>query len=44
VAFPGSRVSLTSEASLLVITPHLIPPDLPKGYDYTLEPAHPTAG
>ena len=44
VAFPGSRVSLTSEASLLVITPHLRSPDLPRDHDYTLEPGHPTPG
>ena len=44
MAFLGSRVLLTSEASLLVITPHLSPPDFPKGHDYTLEPRHPTLG
>jgi hypothetical protein len=37
-------VSLTSEASFLVITPHLRPPDFPKGHDYRLEPGHPTPG
>ena len=44
MAFPGSRVSLASAASRLVITPHLSPPDLPEGHDYTLEPGHPTPG
>ena len=44
MAFPGSRVSLASAASSLVITPHLRPPDLPKGHDYKLEPGHPTPG
>ncbi len=44
VAFPGSRVSLTSAASRLVITPHLSRPDLPRQHDYTLEPGHPTPG
>ena len=44
VAFPGSRVSLTSAASRLVITPHLSRPDLPRQHDYMLEPGHPTPG
>ena len=44
MAFPGSRVSLTSGASTLVITPHLSPADLPTRHDYRLEPAYPTAG
>ena len=44
MAFPGSRVSLTSEASFLVITPHLSPADLPTRHDYRLEPGHPTPG
>ncbi len=44
VAFPGSRVSLTSAASRLVITPQLSPPDLPRGHAYMLEPGHPTPG
>ena len=44
MAFPGSRVSLTSAASRLVITPHLSRPDLPRRHDYTLEPGHPTPG
>ena len=44
VAFPGSRVSLTSAASRLVVTPHLSRPDLPGQHDYTLEPGHPTPG
>ena len=44
VAFPGSRVSLTSAASRLVITPHLSRPDLPKQHVYTLQPGHPTPG
>ena len=44
MAFPGSRVSLTSEASFLVITPHLRSPDLPKDHDYRLEPGYPTPG
>ena len=42
VAFPGSRVSLTSEASLLVITSHLSPADLPTRHGYRLEQTHPT--
>src|SRR4249920_3286962 len=29
---------------MLVITPWLRPPDLPKGHVYTLEPGHPTPG
>ena len=44
MAFPGSRVSLASEASFLVITPHLSPADLPTGHDYRLEPGCPTPG
>ena len=44
MAFPGSRVSLTSEASFLVITPHLSPADLPTRHDYRLEPGYPTPG
>ena len=44
VAFPGSRVSLASAASRLVITPQLSPPDLPRGHAYTLEPGRPTPG
>ena len=44
MAFPGSRVSLTSAASRLVITPQLSPPDLPKEHAYTLEPGRPTPG
>ena len=44
MAFPGSRVSLTSAASSLVITPHLSPADLPTRHDYRLEPGHPTPG
>ena len=44
VAFPGSRVLLTSAASRLVITPQLSPPDLPRGHAYMLEPGHPTPG
>ena len=44
VAFPGSRVSLTSAASRLVITSHLSPADLPTRHDYRLEPGHPTPG
>ena len=44
VAFPGSRVSLTSAASRLVITPHLRSPDLPRDHDYMLEPGYPTPG
>ncbi len=44
MAFPGSRVSLTSAASGLVITSHLSPADLPTGHDYRLEPGHPTPG
>ena len=44
MAFPGSRVSLTSAASRLVVTPHLSRPDLPRQHDYTLEPGHPTPG
>ena len=44
VAFPGSRVSLASAASRLVITPHLSPVDLPARHDYRLEPGHPTPG
>ncbi len=44
MAFPGSRVSLTSEASFLVITPHLSPADLPARHDYRLEPGCPTPG
>ena len=44
MAFPGSRVSLASEASLLVVTPHLSPADLPTGHDYRLEPGRPTPG
>ena len=44
MAFPGSRVSLTSAASRLVITPHLSPADLPTRHDYRLEPGHPTPG
>ena len=43
-AFPGSRVSLTSAASRLVITPHLRSPDLPRDHDYRLEPGRPTPG
>ena len=44
MAFPGSRVSLTSAASGLVITSHLSPADLPTGHGYGLEPGHPTPG
>ena len=44
MAFPGSRVSLTSAASCLVITPHLSPADLPTRHDYRLEPTYPTVG
>ena len=44
MAFPGSRVSLTSCASTLVITPHLSPADLPTRHDYTLEPPIQTGG
>ena len=44
MAFLGSRVSLTSSASRLVITPQLSPPDLPKGHAYMLKPGHPTPG
>ena len=44
MAFPGSRVSLTSSASRLVITPHLSPADLPTRHDYRLEPTYPTVG
>ena len=44
MAFPGSRVSLTSAASRLVITSHLSPADLPTRHDYRLEPGHPTPG
>ena len=44
VAFPGSRVSLASSASRLVITSHLSPADLPTRHDYELEPGHPTPG
>ncbi len=42
MAFPGSRVSLTSSASRLVITPHLSPADLPTRHDYRLEQTYPT--
>ena len=42
VAFPGSRVSLTSAASRLVVTSHLSPADLPTRHDYRLEQTHPT--
>jgi len=42
--FAVRSLSLTSSASRLVITPHLSPPDLPRGHDYTLEPGHPTPG
>lgn len=44
MAFPGSRVSLTSAASRLVVTSHLSPADLPTRHDYRLEPGHPTPG
>ena len=44
MAFPGSRVSLASAASRLVIAPHLSPADLPTRHDYRLEPGHPTPG
>ena len=44
VAFPGSRVSLASAASRLVVTSHLSPADLPTRHDYRLEPGHPTPG
>jgi hypothetical protein len=44
VAFPGSRVSLASAASRLVLAPQLSPPDLPGGHAYMLEPGHPTPG
>ena len=44
VAFPGSRVSLTSAASRLVITSHLSLADLPTRHVYTLEPGLPTPG
>ena len=44
MAFPGSRVSLTSAASSLVITPQLSSPDLPKEHAYTLKPTIPTVG
>ena len=44
MAFPGSRASLTSAASRLVITSQLSPPDLPRGHAYMLKPGHPTPG
>ena len=44
MAFPGSRVSLASAASRLVVTSHLSPADLPTRHDYRLEPGHPTPG
>ncbi len=44
MAFPGSRVSLTSAASRLVITPHLSPVDFPARHGYKLEPGCPTPG
>jgi hypothetical protein len=44
VAFPGSLVSITSEPWFLVITPQIIPADLPTGHSYTLKPGRPTPG
>ena len=44
MAFPGSRVSVTSAASRLVLASRLSPLDLPGGHAYLLEPGCPTPG